>query len=311
MRRPLRGRGLLYYPFEANDSAVLRSNMPHRPAEGVVPRSAIRRSRRGEKVESGDHPAEAPRIDACGRSMIGATMRPTMTTIRLYDAKMLGDRRPSPFCWRTKYALAHKGLSFETVPVALTEIPTIAGGAYKTVPIIEDGEKTVCDSWVIADYLDEAYPDRPRLFGTPAERRLSWFCDINVLLRAGRSLLWAYVKDVHDHTLEQDRGYFRQSREELFGRTLEEIAAGREEKIQEARAAFDPVRMALKDGGPFILGASPGYVDYAVAGLLLWIAAIATAPLLPKDDPLLPWLSRVQDLYGGLGRSCSLDRLVA
>lgn len=50
----------------------------------------------------------------------------------LYDLTLAEDGRASPFCWRAKYALAHKGLEFEDRPVAFTEIPTLLGGGYKT-----------------------------------------------------------------------------------------------------------------------------------------------------------------------------------
>ena len=37
--------------------------------------------------------------------------------IKLYDlAGAEDDRRFSPYCWRTKMALKHKGLEFETAP---------------------------------------------------------------------------------------------------------------------------------------------------------------------------------------------------
>jgi glutathione S-transferase len=38
-------------------------------------------------------------------------------TIKMYDlAGAEPERRFSPFCWRTKMALAHKGLEVETIP---------------------------------------------------------------------------------------------------------------------------------------------------------------------------------------------------
>ncbi|WP_438023202.1 glutathione S-transferase family protein [Sorangium sp. So ce233] len=234
-----------------------------------------------------------------------------MTPIRLYDLQVRDDRRPSPFCWRIKFALAHKGLPYDTVPVALTDIPTIAGGAHKTVPIIDDGGKTVCDSWAIADYLDEAYPDRPRLFGSPAERELCRFVEASLFVSAGRPLFLGYLKDVHDHALERDRDYFRQSREKLVGCTLEELASARAERLEAARAGLESVRLTLKGGAPFLSGAHPGFADYMVAGFLLWIASIATAPFLRSDDPLLEWLGRVQDLYGGLGRKGPFNAIAA
>jgi len=43
-------------------------------------------------------------------------------TITLYDlAGAEPDRRFSPFCWRTRLALAHKGLAVETVPWRFSE----------------------------------------------------------------------------------------------------------------------------------------------------------------------------------------------
>jgi len=35
------------------------------------------------------------------------------------------------------------------------------------VPIIQDGDKVVKDSFAIAQYLERTYPDRPSLFGGP------------------------------------------------------------------------------------------------------------------------------------------------
>ena len=41
--------------------------------------------------------------------------------ITLYDLVFQDDRRPSPFCWRAKFALAHKGLEWTEVPIGFTE----------------------------------------------------------------------------------------------------------------------------------------------------------------------------------------------
>src|SRR5690348_6140950 len=83
-------------------------------------------------------------------------------TLTLYDlAGAEADRRFSPFCWRTRMALAHKGLDVETVPWRFTEkdkLPQPNGGR---VPVIVDGDRVVHDSSTIADYLDSRYPDRP------------------------------------------------------------------------------------------------------------------------------------------------------
>ena len=96
--------------------------------------------------------------------------------IKLYDlAGAEDDRRFSPYCWRVKMALKHKGLPFETIPWRFTEKDVIEFTGSKTVPVIVDGKRAVYDSWEIALYLDEAYPSRPGLFESSESRTLSQF----------------------------------------------------------------------------------------------------------------------------------------
>lgn len=236
--------------------------------------------------------------------------------ILLYDLTVQGDLRISPFCWRTKYALAHKGLAYETRPVAMTDIPSIAGGAHKTVPILEDGDQIVGDSWAIADYLDRAYPDRPAIFGSPGERGLCQFVEAWMFSSMALHLMHIYLKDIHDLVLEKDRAHFRATREARLGRTLEEAVAGREARVEPARAAFEPVRVLItRLGQPFLSGERAGYADYMLAGFLLWIAGIGagigTVPLLAAGDPLVDYFERVRDLHGGVGRSSPVGPIAA
>src|SRR5476649_1443032 len=95
--------------------------------------------------------------------------------IKLYElAGAEDDRLFSPYCWRSRMALAHKGLAVETLPWRFTEKDRIAFSGQAKVPVMVDGDKTVFDSWSIADYLDEAYPARPLLAGA-SERGLAKF----------------------------------------------------------------------------------------------------------------------------------------
>ena len=113
-------------------------------------------------------------------------------TIRIYDlASLEDDRLFSPYCWRTKLALAHKGLAFESIPWRFTERAALEATGFKTVPVIVDGDRTVGDSWKIALYLEDTYPDRPALFGGPQSRALSFnfknWVDRVVHLQIGRA----------------------------------------------------------------------------------------------------------------------------
>jgi glutathione S-transferase len=86
-------------------------------------------------------------------------------SITLYDlAGSEADRRFSPFCWRTRMALAHKGLEVETVPWRFTEKDKLPKPNRGRVPLIVDDDRVVRDSTAIAEHLEERYPDRPALF---------------------------------------------------------------------------------------------------------------------------------------------------
>jgi len=95
--------------------------------------------------------------------------------IVFYDLAGQDGRNFSPYCWRTRLALAHKGLDFEHRGTAFTAIPAVGGADYRTVPIIEDGGQMIGDSARIADYLEAQYPDRPSLFGGAAGHALCKF----------------------------------------------------------------------------------------------------------------------------------------
>src|SRR5690349_12172879 len=96
--------------------------------------------------------------------------------IKMYDlAGAEPKRRFSPYCWRIKLALKHKGLEFETIPWRFNEKAVIAPYNSERVPVIVDGVRSVADSWSIAKYLEDTYPDRPGLFGSKPDRALALF----------------------------------------------------------------------------------------------------------------------------------------
>ena len=167
--------------------------------------------------------------------------------ITLYDlAGVEADRRFSPFCWRTRMALAHKGLEVETVPWRFTEkdrLPQPNGGR---VPVIVDGSQVVHDSSAIAEYLENRYPDRPSLFPGEAGHALTRFIQnwTETVLQPG--LIGFVVLDIHRHIGPEDQAYFRQSREERFGRKLEEVVKDRDARLPAFRESLTPLRRTVE-----------------------------------------------------------------
>jgi len=230
-------------------------------------------------------------------------------TIRLYDLVLENGCTISPFVWRIKYAIAHKGFAVESIPVGFTAIKNILGGKYERLPIIDDGGTIVPDSLGIADYLD---PDRPLLFRTPGERVMARFFDGWLWRDIFPPMFRCYVLDNYNFAKPEDRAYIRESRERLFlgGRTMEETVAGREERMPAIRAALQPLRNALADT-KWLGGDSPNYTDYCGLSAFLWAASINTCPPLERNDPLFDWINRGFDLYGGVCRDSRLRPLAA
>ncbi len=220
--------------------------------------------------------------------------------IKLYDlAGAEDDRRYSPNCWRIKMALAHKGLAYESLPWHFTDKAAIAFTGQGRVPVLVDGEHRVFDSWTIAEFLDETYPDRPSLFGAAAGRALARFLAnwSDATVHAGIARL--IIADVFAHAHPDDRAYFRKSREERFGATLEAVQADREQRVVAFRQSLQPLRATLA-AQPYVGGARPLFADYAVFGGFQWARSVSSFKLLAEDDPIHAWRGRMLDLFDGL-----------
>lgn len=220
--------------------------------------------------------------------------------LQLYDlAGAEPDRRFSPYCWRIRMALAHKGLEVETVPRRFTDKDRLAPTGQGRVPVLVDGDRWVWDSWTIALYLEDRYPDRPSLFGGGAGRALSRFYANWTDAVLHPALVRLVVLDILRHCHEKDREYFRTSREERFGATLEAIVAGREARLPALRDILSPLRLTVRTQ-PFLGGEQPLFADYTIFGAFQWARAISDFKLLAADDPVFAWRGRMLALFDGL-----------
>jgi glutathione S-transferase len=229
-----------------------------------------------------------------------------MAAITLYDLDVTGGRRPSPFCWRAKFALAHKRLSWDEVAVGFTEKDKIAFCDARTVPVLVDhdhGGKVVKDSWDIAEHLEETYPDGPTLFGGERGKAFARFVAAWTNVTLHGALFPLVVADIHAAAHPSDQAYFRESRETRLGTTLEAAqSAARDQRIPALRTTLEPLRQQLR-AQPFISGAAPAYPDYIVMGAFMWARTVCTLKLLADDDPLQDWIGRMLDLFDGMGRA--------
>jgi glutathione S-transferase len=228
---------------------------------------------------------------------------PQGAEVRLYELVLDNGRSASPYVWRIRYALAHKGIPFDSVPLGFSDIPKIFDGRFKTVPILEHGDTVMAESWDIAQYLERAFPQSRPLFSSPTEQAMVRLMDAWFLAEVLRKLFRLYVLDVYNAARPQDQAYFRHSREaRIKGTSLEAFTADRVQYLPALRESLAPLRAQLS-ANIFLGGETPNYADYIALGAFQWVASVATLPALASSDQVLrAWLDRGFDLYGGLGR---------
>ena len=157
------------------------------------------------------------------------------------------------------------------------------------------------ESWDIAIYLEKTFPDRPTLFGGPEGVALSKFF-ANLASVIASQVVRLVLVDIYDHLTESDKPYFRESREQRFGMTLEQVVAQRDSLLQPFRDSLLPLRMTLRSQ-KFLGGDHPLYADYAVFGVFQWARCISPFQLLAEDDPVAQWRKRLLEAFDGLAQS--------
>ena len=76
------------------------------------------------------------------------------------------------------------------------------------MPVIRDGERVIHDSWVIAEHLEDTYPQRPSLFGSAEGRGMAKAINSFVNLTVQPLLAPLIVADVVAHVDAADSDYF-------------------------------------------------------------------------------------------------------
>jgi glutathione S-transferase len=222
-------------------------------------------------------------------------------TLIMYERIGHQQRRPSPFSWRIRYALAHKSAPVEFRTVRFADVETIRErSGQNKVPILVDGDQVIHDSWNIVVHLEDQLPDRPSLFGgnigRGVTRALNFWSD-TILASAIRRLIAA---DFVYCLAPEDRAYYRQSREAQFGCTLEEYCAHRERWLGEFETTIAPLEQTLAEQ-PYIAGTEPAYADYVLFSVFQYARLGSPHELLRADTSLRRWRDALVSRFDRLG----------
>ncbi len=221
-------------------------------------------------------------------------------SLKLYDLALADiDVRPSPYCWLVKFGLLHKGLEFQTAPLRFTEKHRYPDPEHAKLPILEDGEEIICESASILAYLEKTYGGKP-LAATAGERAATEFYQAWLGASLYPSLGPMIYARVHAAAHDDDKAYFRETREKRFGKTLEELAAAPGLKVKTERALQTLAAPLVRH--KFLGGDEPNISDYIVFSPFMWQRTVTSDALYDAPQPVTAWQERMLDLFDGYAR---------
>jgi glutathione S-transferase len=205
--------------------------------------------------------------------------------------------RPSPFSWRVRYALAHKQLDVEYRPTRFSDVAVIQElSGQRFVPVLVDDKAVVHDSWNIATYLEDRFPDRFPLFGGSTGRAVTRFINRWADTTLHPPLRKIVFPDFVHCLCPEDRDYFVRSRETELGMTIEQARREGERWREEFNTACMPLEQLLAEQ-PFVGGHCPQYADYIVFSIFLQASVCNSKDVLPREAAIARWRSRMFGLF--------------
>ncbi|KAJ7644284.1 glutathione S-transferase [Roridomyces roridus] len=209
----------------------------------------------------------------------------------------------SPNTWKIRYALNFKGLPFKTVWTEYPDIEGLAitigakptdvrgGSPYYSLPVIQDPNTgaVISDSALIAEYLDEAYPETPKLIpaGTRA-LQTSFRVAYKHLTEASAQFI---IPSIPDILYPRSREYYVRTREIRFGKKLSEVMPvgdAHDAAWAQLKAGFTKVSGWMNDDEPFVMGNVVTFADFVLAGELQWFMK-GFGETSPKWQDILTW----------------------
>ncbi|CAN6727296.1 unnamed protein product [Malus baccata var. baccata] len=166
------------------------------------------------------------------------------------DVKVLG-AWPSPYAMRAWIALNIKSVEYELLEEtfeAKSQLLLQSNPVHKKIPVLIHGDKPVCESLIIVEYIDEVWTSGPSILPSdPLDRATARF--------------WAAYVD--EKWLPSMRGVAAAEGDEAKKAAVEQVAEG----LAQMEEAFQKT----SKGKDFFSGDKIGYLDIAFGCFLGWL----------------------------------------
>ena len=181
------------------------------------------------------------------------------------------------------------------------------GKGYYSLPVIYDPKtkKYVVDSTEIVKYLDETYPDTPRLYpeGTGALQHAAGLLIVPPVLFP---LLRLLLFPIHQLLNPKSQAYWRTTREAKFGKKLEEFDT--EDDWKALESGLSTVKEILEQNGEgkdlLFTGSQVTQIDLQLAAILVFGKVVFGEESAPQrsDDELRALFAQFVSLDADLSR---------
>ncbi|XP_047957698.1 glutathione S-transferase U17-like [Salvia hispanica] len=198
--------------------------------------------------------------------------------------------RPSPYVNRVVMALEMKSVDYELVemnPYEKSELLIKINPIHKKIPVLVHGDRPICESLIIVQYIDDAWTNGPSILPTdPYDRATARF--------------WAaFIDDNFFPLLREMREAEEEAKRLVF------------EKVLEAFALLEEAFITISKGKAFFGGDTVGYLDIALGSFVgyLRLSEMLNANYKILDETKTPLLAEwAERLYSdSLVKDAMLD----
>ncbi len=218
----------------------------------------------------------------------------------------------SNFSEKVRLMFGYKGVSWDSVEIP-SHLPkpdyTPLTGGYRRTPSLQIGADVFCDTRLIAEVLEERYPD-PSFFQSSARTRVLAHA---IADWAESRLLWPVALYASGINADRFPPEFHRDRAILHGRPIpdvDRVKASAAKYLAQVRSELTAIEDLFVDGAPYVLGDTLSLADLALYHIPWFLDVLEPGHVFLDCMPLTrEWMARVAVI--GHGERVAIDASVA